>query len=236
MSNNLNIDQVADGQAHPEVTVNNATGQLDAAITDTLTVDGTADSTVTDTNWSRHVQLFVNNVTNAARQVTVPAIKKFMLIKSDTANTTLFSVKCGTTLISILPGEVAVIFADGTANGLKSFGGGIPPLSQFVPGTVTASAIVFQHIAGEALSLPASLPGSYAKAGVASTGTVTYDVQKNGASIGSVVFTTSATATFTFATTTALAAGDRLTIVAPGGAPDATLKDVTFSIRAVRAV
>lgn len=242
MSNNLDLDQMTEGQDAPEVTHNDSNAQLDAAVTETVTIDGTTDVTISDSDWRRHVHVIVDNVTDAARIITVPGIKKLMLIEGAGSNSALFTLKRGSGSVAVSPGDKFVVYCDGSTNGLASFGGGSgggggsatleTALSQFVPGVVTASAIVFQYVATEEVDLPSGLAGSYAHAATASTGTVTYVIKINGSTVGSVAFTTSATGVYTFLADETLAVGDVLTITAPGGSPDATLKDVTFAFKA----
>lgn len=103
----------------------------------------------------------------------------------------------------------------------------------FLPGQPTAGALVFAFQFASAVTLPASLTGSYAKAGTASTGTATFALLKNGVGIGSIVFTASAAGTFTFAAAVSFAAGDELTITAPNP-QDATLANVRFTLAGTR--
>lgn len=105
----------------------------------------------------------------------------------------------------------------------------------FYPGVPGSSAKVLRIPVGRAVSFAANFSGSYAKAGTASTGTAAFDVQKNGSSIGTITFTASATATFATSGGSAqsLAAGDVLSIIAPGSA-DATLADIGFCLVGTR--
>lgn len=94
-----------------------------------------------------------------------------------------------------------------------------PPynVAAFVPETPASDSTVLLHVAASDFNLPASLTGSQGYAETAGTGGVTtFDVQKNGTSVGSVSFADSSnTATFTMASQTSFTAGDRLKIVAP---------------------
>jgi hypothetical protein len=96
----------------------------------------------------------------------------------------------------------------------------------------TASQVVLRFVAPTAITLPANLSTSFGKAGTAATASTTFNVQKNGSTIGTVVFASSGTVpTFTTSGGAAqsLAAGDVLTLVAPAS-PDATLSLVGITI------
>ena len=103
-------------------------------------------------------------------------------------------------------------------------------ISAFFGGTPAVSALVHSHFAIRATDLPVTLAGSFAKLVTSPSSAIAFDLKKNGAPIGSVDFAASATtATFSFASAVALAAGDILTIHSPAnlfGAADltATLK------------
>lgn len=101
----------------------------------------------------------------------------------------------------------------------------------YPPGVVGVSAVV-AYVAPRALTLPASLTGSYAKATVAATASTTFNIAKNGSNVGSFNFAIGATvATFTFAADSSVSAGDIISIVAPAGA-DATLANVAVQLQA----
>jgi hypothetical protein len=106
----------------------------------------------------------------------------------------------------------------------------------FYPGVPTASAKVLRIPVSRAVTFAANFSGSYAKASANATGSTVFDIQKNGSSIGSATFAAgAATATFTSSggTSQSLAAGDVLSIVAPGTA-DATLADIGFALAGTR--
>lgn len=104
-------------------------------------------------------------------------------------------------------------------------------LGFFIADTMTDAEIVARLVAVRPFTIPASATGSQAKAESASTGNVTFDLQKNGVSFGTVRFNVSDTASFTVASATSFAVGDVLKIVAPATA-DATLADVAINLRA----
>jgi hypothetical protein len=103
-------------------------------------------------------------------------------------------------------------------------------LSVFVQGLPFASELVWKFIAVRGFTLPASLTGSEATAGAASTGNVSFTIKKNGSSEGTVDFNTTATGSFTFSGSVSFAAGDILTIIAPSS-PDATLADISIVLK-----
>lgn len=103
----------------------------------------------------------------------------------------------------------------------------------YVQGKPTNAELVLRMEVGRAFTLPASLTGSQASARVASTGNVSFDVKKNGSSVGSVTFNVSASGSFTMASATSFAAGDLLEIVAPGTV-DATLEDISITLVGAR--
>ena len=102
----------------------------------------------------------------------------------------------------------------------------------FFPDLSVGGARVGMHIIAEpgGVAFPSGLTNSQAKAKTASTGTATFDLQKNGSSVGSLTFTSSATGVFTFASPQTFAQGDLLEIIAPG-TPDGTLADVAVTLR-----
>ena len=104
-----------------------------------------------------------------------------------------------------------------------------------VVGKPGAAAIVLIFTATQAINFPANFGGSYGSLGANPTATASYNVLKNGTSIGGVSISTSGVFTFTTAggATQALAAGDRLTVTAPSSV-DATLSDCGFTLQGSR--
>lgn len=122
----------------------------------------------------------------------------------------------------------------GLANGYASLGAdGKVPASQlpattaqpfdihlFYPGVPTASAILLDAEFARSVAFPANFAGAALKARVAAAAPVSIDVQKNGASVGTISFATGATsATFsTSGVALTFAAGDYLSLIAPATA------------------
>lgn len=96
----------------------------------------------------------------------------------------------------------------------------VPVVSQigvgaFVPGVPSISSLIVQYVVPVAFSIPSGGTGSRGYAATAPSGTVAFDLQKNGVSFGTMTFTSANVATFTVGSTTSFAAGDRLTIHSP---------------------
>jgi hypothetical protein len=104
----------------------------------------------------------------------------------------------------------------------------------FSPGVPTASQIVCFHTFTIPVGFVASLTGAKGKAKTAATAQTDFDIQKNGASFGTMRFAASATtATFIAASSSSFVAGDDITVIAPT-TPDATLADITLTLQGTR--
>lgn len=146
--------------------------------------------------------------------------------------------------LRILSGGAWSVGTGGAATGtagqvLTSAGSAAPPawgapvvpfdFATFVSGSPTANQFVFSFVAVRAFTTVASFTGSRAAASVAATASTTFGINKNGVQFGTIVFAAAATtATFT-GTSTAFAAGDVLTIIAPA-TPDVTLANVAITL------
>ena len=235
MSNNLNLDQVAENQAAKEVTINTATGQLDAALTETFAADFTSGNiALSNTQYQRAMRIQCSNV-STARVLTLPALKKLIAITSDSGNTAAVTVTRGTTTISLSAGSSLIAYTDGTANGLVSLGGALPTvkpydIATYCNGKPDASEMLLRFNFPRQVTLPASLTGSRVTAATAATATADFTVLKNGSSIGTIRFAAAGTvATFVgFASDTVFAVNDQLSLSAPG-TQDATLAGIAFT-------
>lgn len=117
MSTNLLLDQVAQGQAAPEVTVNNATAKLDAALTEQLAIDLTNNVALTAAQYRGNIYFNVTT-TGATKTLTLQAIKRLVVIRNN--GTLPFAIVVGSTSISLPNGFTAITMTDGTANGLTT--------------------------------------------------------------------------------------------------------------------
>jgi hypothetical protein len=102
----------------------------------------------------------------------------------------------------------------------------------FIPGVPAAGDLVFAMTAVRSFSFPENMDGSAAGAEVAATGSVAFDLTRNGVSFGTVTFDTSAVGVFA-STPVRFDVGDVLRVVAPSPA-DGTLADVRLTLRASR--
>lgn len=235
MSNNLNIAQVAESQAQKEVTINLQAGQLDAALTESLVLDFTADNVaLTDDQFRRNVRFYCDNVTTG-RTLTVPAIKHLFLVTTDPDNSATTTVKRGDTEFVMNPGSTSLFYADSTTDGLVQVAGGGGGSGAYnvgfsFMGEPGPSDVLVMHVFAETINFPEDLLNSVGHALVAPTATVEFEIHKNGALIGTAEIASAANiATFTLAGGETFAPGDILTVLAPNPA-DATLADVAFTL------
>jgi hypothetical protein len=100
-------------------------------------------------------------------------------------------------------------------------------------GRVTTNLVLQSYVFAAPATVPAGLSGSRGTAATAATASTTFNVQKNGANVGTMVFAPSAAAaTFTMTSATLFNAGDVLTVIAPA-IPDATLANLAWTIMGI---
>lgn len=234
MSNNLDLDQMAENQSAPEVTHNDSNAALDAALTEQLDVDVAAgNATVTSDDYRGHIRFNITTATSAGRTVTLPAVKRVVFVSSDSANTKTVAIVVGATSVAIHPGTTYVVVTDGTADGLAI--ATFPfDMSAFIPGLPDDGGVILIRKAVRPFTLPASLSGSFVTAAVAATAQADFNILKNGVSIGTIRFAASGTtATFVGISATTFLTGDVLKITAPTP-QDATLADVAIDLKGTR--
>lgn len=108
-------------------------------------------------------------------------------------------------------------------------------LTVWAPGVPTVNSIIAAYVFDKAVTLPASLGTSRARALVVATdGSFSFDIRKNGSSIGSIDWAIStAVATFTFASQVAFAVGDYISLHSPNPV-DTTLADLMITLQGTR--
>jgi hypothetical protein len=131
VSNNLNLSQVAAAQNQKEVTINDQAAQLDAALTEQCVADVAAGNVaLTATHYRRAVHIKAIGAATSGRTVTLQAIKKLSII-SNWSTTDSVDFGLGTATITLGPAEqaanptMALVYTDGTANGLFAVNSGI---------------------------------------------------------------------------------------------------------------
>lgn len=242
MSNNLDLDQVLENQALKEVTINTATGQLDAALSEFLSVSLAAgNASLTNSQYRRNLAFVATGVATTGRTITLPTIKKLAIIKSEAANTNSIDIIKGSTSFELAAGSAILVYTDGTADGLEiiseSSAGAVKvyDIATYCAGLPDVSERLLRFGFVRSIDFPANMTGSNVIARVAATGTTDFDVRKNGLSIGTVRFAAAGTvATFIGFAAQSFVSTDILEIVAPGSA-DATLADISFSFAGAQA-
>lgn len=236
-SASLAITTLTVGQTGKETTANTALLKLENATQRTYEADMSGgDVALTEAQWTSN---YVFDCTGLAadQKLTVPDE-----VASNGANTAerVFAVKNSSTtylvtveqdatgdVVVVLPGESAKLRADGTnvfrIDNQFDFGG-------YLAGQPSGSAKIFRMVTDRPFRLPSGLGGAQANLGTAATAQTDYDLQKNGASIGTMRFAAAATtATFIFASDVDFAIGDVFGIVAPAS-PDSTAADHSWMI------
>src|ERR687891_854872 len=191
MSNNLELAQVAAAQNQKEVTINDQAGQLDAALTEQFVADVSAGNvSLTATHYRRAVHIKATGAATSGRTVTLQAIKKLSII-SNWSSTDSVDFVLGTATVTLAPAEdaatptMALVYADGTANGLYAVssgiggggGGALYDLGFYYSGGPPgASELLFKWVATRDLELAADLAGSFGDIGTNPTAPFDLDV------------------------------------------------------------
>jgi hypothetical protein len=139
---------------------------------------------------------------------------------------TATDVARGTT-VAIAIGELSLLYTDGTnvelVNNAASVSGQTYDFGFSKDGIPASSEVLNKVIIPRAITIPADMAGSYGHIDANPTASFAIDVQDDGASIGTITVSTGGAFTFvtTSGTAKSVAAGSRITFVAPGSA-DAT--------------
>lgn len=100
-------------------------------------------------------------------------------------------------------------------------------------GVPAINSVVMRFLAVRNFRLPVDLTNSQGRNATAPSAQTDFDIQKNGSSIGTMSFASSATtATFTFSSATDFVAGDRLEVVAPANLNG--LADLAITLSGIR--
>jgi len=120
MSNNLDLSQITSGQSNKHTTANEQSAELDAALTEKLSVDlSSSSATLTDEQFRRNI-MFTGTGHTVARALTVPAIERgFFVVKNAGTSSGALTVTRGATTVVMAIGTYAVFATDGTTDGLE---------------------------------------------------------------------------------------------------------------------
>ncbi|WP_316150420.1 hypothetical protein [Cupriavidus sp. BIC8F] len=231
------LNQIAANQSNKEVTAN---GLFDAA--SPATTWGRRDTTTSALTWGYYGGYFNGNaIANGTVTLTASATNYVY------ANASTGAVSVSTS--SFPAGSITLYQITTNATSVTNYldrrqyapvalvpAAGTNPydMPMFFPGTMTNSQILARIIFTRSVNFPISLTGSQFSAGNAATGSTTVTLNKNGSSIGTLLWAAAATVpTVTFSSAVTFAAGDILTIVAPSTA-DASLANVSLTFNATR--
>lgn len=244
MSANLALPTVTGLTVGKEAVIDQTTGLIDAFLTEAYSANVNAGNVaLTNAQWRENSFINIINATTAGRTVTIPTIKRHMFMRSDPANTQSVDVIRGTVTITLAPGAIIWVRADGTANGLiyvRLSGAIVEPLmfalsneADAITNVVGALTARFPF-AGTLLSVRASLNTA------SSSGNPTIDINKNGVTMLSTKLTIDATektsvtaATAPVISVSAFADDDEITMdIDAAGTGAKGLKVVMYVVRA----
>jgi len=118
MSGNLGIVTVAESQASKHTTVNTALLRLALAITETLEVSvASGNATVTTEQYQTSLHFRATGAATSGRTVTLPQVERLVIVSNASGSDSVAFVR-GSTSISIAAGGIAMLWTDGTTNGL----------------------------------------------------------------------------------------------------------------------
>lgn len=237
---NLNAPYITAAQNQKETTANTAFDRLDKALTETLDISLTSGSATPTAEQVRAAsRIALTGATTAGRTLTLPAVKRHVLVGLDASSTKSVGIVRGSTTITILPGERIPLYADGTTNHLVATAqSNLLRPHLWVAGAPADAEVLFSARvpAGQTWTLLPDLLGWDVVAKVAATGSTVFDILRGVTLIGTLTWSASGT-TATLATdlnvAQSLAAGQELNIVGEGTA-DATLADIMIGMAIVR--
>lgn len=236
MSNNLDLTQLVAAQNNKETTINDTNGELDAAITQviTISIDSSNAVILTDDEFRRNnIFFFQPDVTTptSAITVTVPAIERgtFNVINTTAQSITVTVASQTISAPVVFSNAAAALINDGSNVRGTGSNRAIYDLGFFTAGTPTASSSIFSYVFPRSVTFLSSLPGSQGYADTAPSAQTDFDIQQDGVSVGTITFAASSqTATFVFSSDSTYIEGQRLTIISPANLNGLT--DLTLSL------
>lgn len=234
---NLSLSQVVSNQNNKETTINDATAQLEQALTEKYAkaLDGlTSPITLTTAEYLRAMRLDFTGALTADFVANVPAVKKLTIVSNSTTGGHDVTVQiAGGTGVTLHPGQQKIVFADGVNVNL------VMDLTQkvgfFQSGKPGPGAQLLRMIAPFNFTVKAGVPGArYTNKTNPADATQTFSIQKNDVEFATVAVTTAGVVTFTCAADTSFNDNaDILSIVAPA-TQDSALADVSIILPIIR--
>jgi len=226
MPGNLNwsdIPTATTGLEQKSDLINAQRGILDAATTEQLDIATDVSDVLTTDEFGDNMAFIIPNANTGAVSLTVPASypRIFAVVNESAFEVTVIK---GLTSLVIEASNSELFYADDTADGLVR----ATPTEEdivrsimvnvYAEGSYSAGEVVGLYSFIDSGNIPTGFTNSIFKLDTATTGAVSFDVQKNGVSIGTIDFAAAATsATFTGGNADFLE-GDVLAIVAPNPA------------------
>lgn len=173
---------------------------------------------------------------------TPTANRVFVVRNTSTQTVTVKSATGSGATVAVLPATNALIYQtagvnfyallSGSSSGSSSSNVVTPAV--FVPGAVPASTEILRWIVTESTSFPDNFANSRGSIAINPTSSMTFDIKRNGTTIGTIAISTGGVFTFltSGSSTEVFAAGDILTIVSPGA--DATAANLSITLKGTR--
>lgn len=231
----LNITTISTGSSSKEALISGAYVEIEDALQRGLTVDVTSDVTLTSTQWTRYYYYNCTPV-SGSRNLTVPlTVRTFAVKNSGTGTLTVKGATGGTVVLNA--GESALLFNTGSAiTSILINTATVNPhdIGLFIPGIPPDGELVSRYQFTRSVEFPDDFSGSKAAAVTASSSAATFDIQKNGVSVGSIDFSFSDVGVFTTSGgSVSFADGDFLSIISPTPI-DSTLESISITLKGIR--
>lgn len=233
---NLALDTIALAQDQKYQTSNDADAQLENAMTATLTVDvdvtNAATVPVADLQRAKIIQVDPDggSAPTSAITLTLTAFQRgaFTVYNNTAYNVTVTITGQPLAAPVVPPGQAFILTMDNT--NVQPVGTPILEQDIYMWGQVAtpAATLVEAAVITRNMTLPAGGGNSQGYAGTVDAGAQVWNIQKNGAGIGTMNFAAAtAVATFTIAAPVQFVPGDRLELVSP--AAPGTQANVSFT-------
>jgi hypothetical protein len=117
MTDNLSISRMTTNQSGKVTTFNNAMGQIDALMSESVDVDLTSGNVSKNSAQTLAAMMFkLTNATVAGRTLTLTAKKRFFMVEVDTTCTQTVDVKIGSGSVTVRAGFHYLFYSNGTTN------------------------------------------------------------------------------------------------------------------------